>query len=50
MIARVRELVAGIWKEAKVEMYGSCYTGVCIKRPSWRGMLVLSFPGRPQFT
>lgn len=27
VIARVRELVAGIWEEAKVEMYGSCYTG-----------------------
>lgn len=27
VMARVRELVAGIWKEAKVEMYGSCYTG-----------------------
>lgn len=23
----MRELVAGIWEEAKVEMYGSCYTG-----------------------
>ena len=29
VIARVRELVAGIWEEAKVEMYGSCYTGAC---------------------
>lgn len=27
VIARMRELVAGIWEEAKVEMYGSCYTG-----------------------
>lgn len=27
VIARVRELVAGIWEEAKVEMYGSCFTG-----------------------
>ncbi|CAM9958972.1 unnamed protein product, partial [Choristocarpus tenellus] len=28
VIARVRELVAGIWKEARLEMYGSCYTGL----------------------
>lgn len=27
VIARLRELVVGIWKEAKVEMYGSCFTG-----------------------
>lgn len=30
VIARVRELVAGIWEEAKVEMYGSCFTGACV--------------------
>lgn len=36
IIARVRELVAGIWKEAKVEMYGSFYTGVFTRRLSWR--------------
>ncbi|CAN0015243.1 unnamed protein product, partial [Scytosiphon promiscuus] len=28
VIARLRELVVGIWEEAKVEMYGSCFTGL----------------------
>ncbi|CAM9671124.1 unnamed protein product [Phaeothamnion confervicola] len=28
VISRVREMVAAIWPEARVEMYGSCYTGL----------------------
>ncbi|CAN0387195.1 unnamed protein product [Discosporangium mesarthrocarpum] len=27
-MGRVRELVTGIWKEARLEMYGSCCTGL----------------------